>query len=213
MSVPRSEPYIWATWLPRLLMGDEQCEWKSWFRTHYEQFDRIPDDFNQTLWQIEHTTLMKATSEKLRQDGYQVLLENQNKFNLPAKGGFKVAGKPDIVAVRGMEGLVCDTKTGQVRSSDNAQVMIYMWALEASHRFPGVEFRGQVVYKGSVVDIPASAIGESFQASLFGLVRRVSADAPAGKVPSAVECRFCQIAKTECPERIENEPEEKADEG
>jgi hypothetical protein len=185
-------------------MGDEQCEWKAWFKAHNEQFDRVPDDFNQTLWQIEHTSLLKATSDRLLADGYRLLLENQNKFKLHGKGGFKVAGKPDIVAVRGQEGLVCDTKTGQVRSSDNAQVMIYMWALHASRRFPAVEFRGRVVYRDSVVDIPPSAVGESFQSSLFSLVRRLSTEAPPLKVPSAPECRFCQIAKTECPDRVED---------
>jgi hypothetical protein len=189
-------------------MGDEQCEWKAWFRTHYEHFDRIPDDFNQTLWQIDHTTLMKDISAKLRAEGYQLLLENQNKFTLPGKGGFKISGKPDIVAVRGNEGLVCDAKTGQVRSSDNAQVMIYMWALGASRRFPGVEFRGRVVYRENTVEIPPAAISESFQAGLFGLVRRVSADLPPQKVPSEPECRFCQIARSECPERVEAGPPE-----
>jgi hypothetical protein len=189
-------------------MGDELCEWKAWFKTYHEQFDRVPDDFNQTLWQIEHTSLMRGTSEKLRMDGYQVFLESQNKFKIPGKGGFKVAGKPDILALKGKTGLICDAKTGQVRSSDNAQVMIYMWAVQASNRFPGVDFTGRVVYRDSVVEIPITAISENFKASLYGLVRRISAESPPPKVPSTQECRFCQIAKTECPERVDNIQEE-----
>ena len=26
-STPRDFPYIWATWLPRLLTGENSCEW------------------------------------------------------------------------------------------------------------------------------------------------------------------------------------------
>ena len=34
MAVPRETPYIWATWLPRLLTGENSCEWAVWFKAH-----------------------------------------------------------------------------------------------------------------------------------------------------------------------------------
>ncbi len=31
MALPREHPYIWATWLARLLAGEAHCEWAGWF--------------------------------------------------------------------------------------------------------------------------------------------------------------------------------------
>ena len=45
MPTPREFPYIWATWLPRLLVGDRSCEWAVWFKAHYQDFERQPSDF------------------------------------------------------------------------------------------------------------------------------------------------------------------------
>ena len=28
-------PYLWVTWLPRLLSGESSCEWASWFKAHH----------------------------------------------------------------------------------------------------------------------------------------------------------------------------------
>ena len=35
MAVPRETPYIWTTWLPRLLTGENSCEWAVWFKAHH----------------------------------------------------------------------------------------------------------------------------------------------------------------------------------
>ena len=32
MAVPREFPYIWTTWLPRLLTDENSCEWAVWFK-------------------------------------------------------------------------------------------------------------------------------------------------------------------------------------
>ena len=29
-------PYIWVTWLPRLLSGEGSCEWAAWFKAQHE---------------------------------------------------------------------------------------------------------------------------------------------------------------------------------
>ena len=34
MASRRDFPYIWATWLPRLLVGDRSCEWAEWWEEH-----------------------------------------------------------------------------------------------------------------------------------------------------------------------------------
>ena len=40
-------PYIWPTWLPKLLAGLDSCEWKIWFQVHHDgrSWDKLPSDF------------------------------------------------------------------------------------------------------------------------------------------------------------------------
>ena len=30
-------PYVWVTWLSKLLVGENSCEWGSWFRAQHEE--------------------------------------------------------------------------------------------------------------------------------------------------------------------------------
>ena len=54
----REHPYIWATWLPRLLTGENSCEWAVWFKAHYQDWTKVPSDFNQAQWILNHTALL-----------------------------------------------------------------------------------------------------------------------------------------------------------
>ena len=36
MATRRDFPYIWATLLPRLLTGENACEWAGWFKAHHQ---------------------------------------------------------------------------------------------------------------------------------------------------------------------------------
>ena len=63
---PARPPYIWATWLPRLLTGEKSCEWTAWFKAHHRNWTRTPSDFNQAQWLIDHTALLN----KQRAGGY-----------------------------------------------------------------------------------------------------------------------------------------------
>ena len=58
MAERRDFPYIWATWLPKLLTGENSCEWAVWFKAHYQGWDRPPSDFNQSEWMVRHTALL-----------------------------------------------------------------------------------------------------------------------------------------------------------
>jgi len=40
MSVLRRSPYIWVTWLTKLMAGEAQCEWASWFKAHHK-YDKL----------------------------------------------------------------------------------------------------------------------------------------------------------------------------
>ena len=44
---------------------------------------------------------------------------------------------------------------------------------------------------------------DQFVQNLGALIRRLAADEPAKRVPSAQECRFCDISAADCPERMD----------
>ena len=135
---------MWTTWLARLLAGEASCEWASWFRSHYQAWAKPPTDFDQAQWMLEHTALVNQARESREKLGYTVFTEGQNSFRLRGKFA-TLAGKPDLIAVKGGDRVLIDAKTGN--PAHPAQVMIYMYALpKALKQFRGVEFRGHVVY-------------------------------------------------------------------
>ena len=82
--------------------------------------------------------------------------------------------------------------------------MIYQYAVpKALPEYRDVEFRGHVVYPDSHVGIPASAVDSRFVENLGALVRRLATETPARRVPSARECRWCDITGENCRERVE----------
>ena len=48
MAVHRDSPYIWVTWLTKLLVGENYCEWAGWFKAHYERYDKVPAKLDTT---------------------------------------------------------------------------------------------------------------------------------------------------------------------
>ena len=198
-------PYVWVTWLPRLLIGENSCEWASWFKAqHYgNSWTRMPSDFDLTQWLMDHTALLNESRTTWERQGYSILTEDQNHFTL--KGSSAVlAGKPDLVARKGNEVTVIDAKTGKPSPTHNVQVMIYMYALpRALERYRGLTLKGQVVYSDHVVDIPAEAVDETFVRNAGQLISRLASEMPARRIPSLGECRFCEITPSDCPERTE----------
>ena len=205
MAQRRESPYIWATWLAKLLAGENSCEWASWFRSHYQDWAKPPTDFDQAQWMLEHTALVNQARESREKLGYTVYTEAQNAFRL--RGRFAtLAGKPDLIAVKGQDVVIIDAKTGKPGPAHSAQVMIYQYAVpKALDRYRGMEFRGHVIYPDANVQIPASGIDGKFVERLGALIRRLAAETPARKVPSTQECRWCDITKADCPERVERE--------
>ena len=196
-------PYIWVTNLAKLLTGENSCEWAGWFKAHHQGWTKPPSDFDSATWMLEHTALVNRERESLENIGYDVYTENQNLFRLRGTTA-TIAGKPDLIGVKHHEILISDAKTGHPSPSHQAQVRIYQYAIpKALQQFQGKGARGQVRYPGSYVGIPASAISAEFVGNMGALIRRLAADEPARRVPSAQECRFCDISKENCPARID----------
>ena len=203
----REHPYIWATWLPRLLTGENSCEWAIWFKAHHHDWAKVTSDFNQAQWLLDHTALLNERRANWEVGGYNVNIEAQNRFELRGRTA-TLAGRPDIIAHREDNGVIVDAKTGHESPSHAVQVMIYLYAVpKALQRYRETKLNGQVTYRDHTVCVPAEAVDEKFIQNLGALIRRLSADEPARRVPSPQECRYCDIAAVDCPQRVDEAPE------
>lgn len=207
MTIARVSPYLWTTWLSKLLVGESSCEWAGWFKAHHRYYAKAPSDFDEVAYRMNHTALLSKVRLEFEAMGRKVFVEQQNWFSLPGKKtGASLEGKPDIIAVA-EAGTICDVKTGQPKISDVIQVMIYMYAVpRALPKYSGMKFDGLVVYKDHRVTIPAEAIDDTFRANLGSLIQRLVSSEEANKVPSKSECGFCDLTKADCQDRVEDEP-------
>jgi CRISPR/Cas system-associated exonuclease Cas4 (RecB family) len=208
VAIKRPKPYIWATWITKLLAGENQCAWAAWFRAHY-RYDKLPRDVDLAAWTVDHGEMVRECCRRLTADGYEVLREEQNSFKLVGQSGAVLSGKPDIVAMREQEVRVIDCKTGTPRNSDQHQVMLYLYALPlADSSYRGKAIQGEVVYRADAATVPASAVDETFKQQLARTLQLITTDEPPDRVPSYGECRFCDISRKDCPDRVDTPPRE-----
>ena len=196
-------PYIWATTLAKLLTGENSCEWAGWFKAHHQNWVKPPWDFDSTTWMLEHTALVNDERAARERIGYTVYTENQNLLRLTGKMA-TIAGKPDLIAEKHADTVVIDAKTGKTSPYHRAQVMIYQYAVpKALTQHQGKRLSGHVRYPNAHVASPESGVDRPFIGNLDALIRRLADDTPARRVPSAQECRFCDISTEDCPVRID----------
>jgi len=212
-AVKRSSPFIWVSWLSKLMAGEKQCEWACWFRSHYI-WDKVPSSLDLAKWTANHTQLLRARKADLEAEGFTVYAEDQNSFTLKGTNGIEVSGKPDIVAIRGEEAYVEDCKTGTPRHSDHFQVLVYMLSLpHVQGHCKGRKLEGRLIYGNTIVAVPSSKIDADLKELFRKTVLAIGGPEPAEKVPSWGECRYCDISKADCPERIEIQAEPVTDHG
>lgn len=203
MAKKRQSPYIWATWLTWLLVGEHCCEWGAWFKTHHESssWEKVPGAFDLTTWQVAHTARVQKIRTKLEAEGKAVFIESQNSFVLRGSVA-ALGGKPDLIATSQGKGTILDIKTGKPSPAHHVQVMVYMYAVpKVLQQYRGINFDGKVVYNDHDVEIPASAIDDKFIANLTSLIKRLASTTSPRKIANPVECGFCDITKNDCPER------------
>ncbi len=204
MATKRPRPYLWVTWLSRLMAGDTNCEWATWFRTYHKDYDRVPSDFNLAAWRVSHTRLVRETRRRVEGDGKVVLQESQAEFWYESPGGIRLSGSPDLVVIDSDSAIIYDCRTGKHRDADAVQVMIYMYCLPLSHpELAGKKLSGAVVYRQHQVDIPASAINDRWIGDFEFFLDSLESPDPPPTVPSGSECAYCDIAKSECSDRVE----------
>jgi hypothetical protein len=200
----RKHPYIWVTWLSKIMAGEQACLWASWFKTHHQNYRKAEGNFDLARWNVEHTRLLVRTRMDLARHGSTVRTETQNAFQHSCAHGVILAGKPDIVALDDITATVIDCKTGRPKLSDRIQVQIYMYVLPIC--FPKLalySMRGQVVYSDHHVEIPPGTADESFGKHLDYFIDLLASDSAPMRAPSLSECRFCDITMADCAERAE----------
>ena len=201
-----SGPYIYPTWLPKLLAGLDRCEWKVWFQVQHDgkTWQKLDSGFNLTRYNIEHTELLRLCTEEYEGRGFTVTVERQNDFRLNLEGA-TISGRPDLVASRDEETIIVDVKAAKPNPSHEIQVMLYMaWLPLADGRYQARRLQGQVYYaEDQAIDIPASAVDNRFREITTGLITRLTSKTPTRKVPSTSECRFCPISAQYCSDRRE----------
>ena len=202
MTVPRKTPYVWTTWITKLLAQENHCVWASWFQAHYQQYKKVPRDLEQ--WVAEHSQMVEELAAALRADGYAVDVEDKNSFKVPNKNGVTLSGKPDLVAVRDGHVIVIDCKTGQRRASDEQQVLIYMRMLPLYfQQYQRLEITGRVQYRDGQVDLGPEKLDTQFDTNLSHIMKCVTGAAVPVRTPSLQECCSCNLTQNDCPDRME----------
>lgn len=211
MAIPRSgKPYIYVTWLAKLLGGHE-CTWSAWFKAHYkyDKYEMQAQDLQ--AWNREHNDLMRKRRAELEREGFTVTIEDANAFKL--EGTLAVlAGKPDLVATKPGHVLLVDGKTGRERESDIWQVLLYLFALPKSRPqlTTNAVVEGEVQYKrGDVrLTVMPEELDESRMARMLALIAEVAGRQAPPRVPSVHECKVCNIGPADCPQRIRSTRDE-----
>jgi len=208
MTVARPGLYVWVTWLAKLMAGEVQCHWAAHFRSRFMNYAKAPSEFQAAAWTVAHNQSLDELCRECLTSAV-VFKEDQNQFRVTRKSGLVVSGKPDLIALDENGGaVVYDIKTGSARHSDIVQVMLYMLLLPyGSPVFRGKKVSGCVVNKDSRSPIPASAIDKEFEGRVTYFLNLLEGEAPPRRSPSAAECRYCDLTRADCPEKIEREDE------
>jgi len=203
MTCKRQTPYIWVTWLSKVMAGEQACLWASWFKTHHQSFQKADQGFDLARWNLEHTRLLVRLRAELAGRNAVVRVESQNSFKYPHASGAILAGKPDLVVIEGGQAIVVDCKTGRRRISDRLQVLIYMYVLPVC--FPELALytiSGRIVYPDGCVEIATTAVDTSFAEHLDYFIGLIGNQEAPPMAPSSSECRFCDITALDCASRV-----------
>ena len=69
----------------------------------------------------------------------------------------------------------------------------------AMEQYRGAHCAGEIHYLNRVQRVPQGGLDQGFVRRLITLIHRVAAPDPPQPVPSAPECRFCELTIDDCP--------------
>jgi hypothetical protein len=196
------KPYLWCTWIAKLLGGDVHCQWAAWFKAHYK-YAKIadPNAANLVEWNREHTALMAEIRQELADHGWTCAVEDDNSFRLEGAAA-TLGGKPDLIGRMPGHLIVIDGKTGRRRDSDTWQVLIYLYAILLLKWDVGRTVTGEVRYRASTGSVPATALTPERTGAITRMIHLVASETPPGRTPSRYDCGRCDISREDCPARV-----------
>ncbi|PYU92511.1 MAG: hypothetical protein DMG25_11940 [Acidobacteria bacterium] len=102
MAAKRHGVFVWITWLARVMAGEQNCEWATWFKAHHENYDKAPSDFDTAKWNIEHTRQLRRLRLERRKLGERVFLQGGEPHSPDAAlgSGHRRETRPHYVALR-----------------------------------------------------------------------------------------------------------------
>ncbi len=187
------------TKLSSLLVGEQSCRFASWIQGHYKIEKRVRDG-DLVTWKAKHTEMMNKRVAELKLEGWKVRVESQNFFKMKGNVAI-VSGKPDIVATRGAETKVVDCKGGAIMDKNVAQVTIYQNILPLAWGRHDWQLSGEVVYPSAIIPVSYDA-ALKLREPLFRLIKDLATSTKPDPTPSEMECRFCDVSLTDCPQRF-----------
>ena len=193
------KPYVHVTWLSKLLSGDRSCAFESWVKAHYRvpKHETADDRARLATYQALHAEMARTFVRT--QAAPQATLYAELDVKVAGTVGL-LAGKIDLLEQQDHLLTVIDFKSGQPRSADVAQVLIYLWMVRVTRRdlLGDRELRGHVQYAGEGVTLSADP---AIEARIADLMHVVCADTPPRTFPGPGECRFCSLTREWCPDR------------
>ena len=211
----RDTPYVYVSWVARYLAGERLCGYSQWVRAHYllGKEDTVPSGFDRAKWIAEHAALVRGRAQVLRSQGWDVYCEEQNSFRVHGtQSNVTFGGKPDIVALSGDQAVIEDCKTGARRDSDLMQLRLYLYLLPRSNEGSFLRryalLSGRVIYsEPPEVPVPHTSIDDRFKTLVRDAVSELAGEQPLPKMPVYAECKWCDVARSVCPQRVEDPPE------
>jgi len=194
MANQRESPFIWVSWLSKVMAGEVSCHWQTWFQTHNQLTEKQPSDFNLANWKIKHTKLLTELKEKLIEEKMSPLIEREIRYQIP-ESNTTIKGKIDCKIEKDDEIIVYDCKTGNERTSDQTQVMIYMYLLSKKE---DKKIKGKVIYNEREIEI--NELPKDFEEDFNYFINILASENSPVKNPGS-DCKFCDITKQDCPER------------
>ena len=202
----RGFPYCWVTWLAAYLSGDESCEAKPWYKSHYKYVKKGDDNADSlSRWKVDHGEKVKKLAHERRALHEHVYVEDQNAIKVKGRT-VVLAGKPDVTDTTESESNIWDVKTGQEKAADLWQVRIYMALRKYQEKGlfdnPLSKLRGWVVYNNREQEV---TLTEDDEKRIWAGAEFLGGKTEPARTPSYGECRRCDIDS--CPERVMDEPE------
>ena len=194
----RFKPYTWVTTVAQLMADEKACHFSPWLRAQY-QISTPASEFDTSL----HDDMVNYRAQELRNQGYMVTVENENSLKVTGNTfDICIAGRPDIIAIKGNEVIVEDCKSGRQRPSHHYQVLLYMllmrYANTTKTKCKNRQIIGRLIYIDMEQEISESEINDDLIESLHQVLDILTNDKI--PIPKASEwnCKFCQIVDDYC---------------